>query len=304
MDLKPQKEKITIPTARGLVLPHVADTKDGIRGWTGKIPFALSKEDMNWILLNLLGAVTTSIIATGPYYKHIHKISNATPKSLSVLYQKDLQGVAGREEKFSGGMIKNLKLVFDLNKEISALIELVGGTYLLAQTVGAPPTYSVPASGDYFYTFIKPSGTVGNGFSINGLTTWNHVELNFAPAIEDGTDLSYNYGSAERARLERGGEPGMLITGNAKRIFDEAVNETAWDQDSIITLDFLYGVLDAAGYAFNINLDKLKIMSSPEPEKKGMSLFEETINFQAFIDSADTENTIIIQDTQVTPATQ
>jgi hypothetical protein len=35
-----------------------------------------------------------------------------------------------------------------------------------------------------------------------------------------------------------------------------------------------------------------------------MGLFEETLSFKAFIESVDTENTIIIQDTQQTPATQ
>jgi len=299
VDFSPDKQIIEIPTSRGVPMPNLADMAEGVKAWTGKIPFALAKEDMNWIFLNLLGTVTTSTIAGTPnYYKHIHQISTATPKSLSVLYQHDLAAVANREWRLSGGMIKSLKLVFDLNKEIAVLIELEGGTYLISQTVGTAPTYSVPASGLYFYIFK-------NGlFTINGLTTWNHVELNFAPAIDDSLEASYEYGSDARKRLERAGEPAMLITGTAKRLLDEETNLTAWDAFTTIALTFLYGDIAVAAYALKIELLKLKLITPPKREKKGMGLFEETLTFKAFRDSNDTDNAITILDTQVTPTTQ
>jgi len=301
VDFTPDKQIIEIPTSRGVPMPNLADIGEGVKGWTGKLRFALCKEDMNWIFLNLFGAVTTALIS-GLYYSHTHKISNATPKSLSVLYQHDLATVANREWRLSGGMIKSLKLIFELNKPIMVEIELTGGTYLISQTVGTAPTYSVPGSGLYFYTFK-------NGlFTINALTTWNHVELTFAPALADGLEDSYEYGSDARKRIERAGEPAMLITGTAKRLLDEETNLIAWDQLTTISLDFKYtvagGAMGVAEYAFNVNLDKLKLITPPKREKKGMGLFEETLSFKAFIENADTENTIIIQDTQQTPATQ
>jgi len=295
VDINPIKKMIEVGTSRGIAIDHISDIGEGVKAWEGKLgPFQLSKEDMNWIFLNLLGTVTTTLIS-GSYYKHIHKLSTSTPKSLSGLFQHDLASVANREWRGSGGMIKSLKLIFELNKPIMVEIELVGGTLLLAQTVGTAPTYSVPASGLYFYTFAN------GAFTINSITDWNRVEITFTNTLAEGEELSYNYGSAERVRLER---EGILITGTAKRLLNEETNLTAWTNLTTLTLDFLYGTLDTAAYAFNINLDKLKLTEPPKRKGAGIGLFEETLTFKAFQDTADTDNTIIIQDTQVTPATQ
>ncbi len=297
VDITPDKQIIELPVSRGVPMPNLADIGEGVKAWTGKLKFALSKEDMNWIFLNLFGAVTTTLISGG-YYSHVHLISNTTPKSLSGLFQHDLATVVNREWRLSGGMIKSLKLIFELNKPVMVEVELAGGTYLLAQTVGTAPTYSVPATGLYFYTFKD------GAFTINALTTWNHIELTFAPAIADGLEESYEYGSDARKRLERAGEPAMLITGTAKRLLDEETNLTAWDALTTIGLVFLSGVIANPAYAFKIELTKLKLTTPPKREKKGMSLFEETLSFKAFMESANTENRITINDTQATPATQ
>jgi hypothetical protein len=301
VDISPEKQIIELPVSRGVAMPNLADMAEGVKGWTGKLRFALSKEDMNWLILNLFGAVTTTLISGG-FYTHVHLISNTTPKSLSVLYQHDLVGITTpfkREWQLSGGMIKSLKLIFELNKPVMCEIELVGGTFLLTYPVGTAPTYSVPATDKpYFYTFK-------NGlFTINDLTTWNRVELTFAPAIADGLEDSYEYGSDARKRLERAGEPAMLITGTAKRLLDEETNLAAWDALTTIGLVFLSGVIANPAYAFKIELTKLKLMTPPKRDKKGMGLFEETLSFKAFMESANTENRITINDTQATPVTQ
>jgi len=295
------KEMIEVNTSRAQIMPSLADIAEGTKDWTAKLRFPLAKEDMNWIFLNLFGAVTTSTV-TGSYRKHIHLISAVTPKSLSILYQHDLAGITTpfkREWHLSGGMIKSLKMIFELNKPIMVEVELVGGSYLLTYPVAtAVPAYSVPTSGLYFYTFL-------NGlFTINALTVWNRVELTFAPAIADDLDSSYSYGSAERVRLERAGEPAMLITGTAKRIYDEETNMANWEAFTTFALDFLYpsGGLGNA-YAFEVALGKLKLTAPPQRVSKGMGLFEETLQFKAFQESANTENAITIQDTQVTPVT-
>jgi hypothetical protein len=274
----------------------LTDIAQGIKNYTLKIEGKIPKEAFGYLLLNLLGKVTTTAVAT--YYKHEFVPSVGTPPSLKIQIRNPLDA-DNYEWRLQGAIVKTLELTLAQNQFVKFSIDFVGGSFAKHTTLSAAPSVSIPSAVNPFYLWNSNADIELNAAD----TKVSSMTMTFESMLTDDIDDSYEFGSAERIRLERAaGEDAFKVRGNIKRILQGTEGYTVWNAFTTSTISVLFFDPTASDYYIDVDFAKAKILKLTHTPR-GSDLFEETMEFEAFTSGTATDIKLTYQDKQALPAT-
>jgi len=295
-DVKPNIEPIKEIHLSGRPEMSVNDVKQGVKGWICRIEGFLPKEALGFILLSLFGKVTTPA-PSGGFYTHSFVPSTTSPCSLKLQVRNPL-ATNDTEWRLRGGKVKSFKITFNQNDFVKFTAEFVGGAWARHTTVSSAPSVPVPSSGNVWYLWSStPICTIATAnFPItSGEITYESV------LAEDLTD-SYEFGSSDRVRLERAAtEDAFKVKGTLKAIWQSITAQTAFENATDLAI--VQSFTDDT-YSITNTLSHCKLIEPPSQVAKGLGLFEETVNFEAFTSGTEGDITLAYKDKQAAPVTQ
>jgi hypothetical protein len=312
-EFEPISQDIRASFATGEVMPKLTEFGRGVRDVKGSFTMFANKQQLNWIFLNLFGNVTTTVVGAptgtdgGQGQKHIFTLRQASPFSIAFVLQLPESG-SDTQYQLTGCQITKLDMDWTLNQPIKLTCSFTGAAFAEAAESGAP-SYNLVTTGEAWHKY--PSSTAGLSWTINSTTSWGNVKISFESIYADGIDESFDGSSNIRKRLERAADgPCFKVMGTAQRLFVPTAGMALFTANT--TFEATYKDIaapDGTGYHLGVNLGRCK--SKPNKlVKRGQSIYDESIEFEAFVDAGTFYSTpsndmnVTIVDKQTEPVTQ
>lgn len=291
----PTKQRMDEASAFGVAEKKLSDFAFGVRNWTGRLRGKLSREGLGIMLKNALGAHADT--AHAPFTTHEFTASPSTPASVSALLMHGKSGDAvGWEWQLSGGMVKTLRVIGEINKPMEFEAELAGGKWD-KQAFGTAPTIPVPTSGQHWWAF-------NDGWSINvagSAYAPRSFELVIENSLNDGLEDSYEIQTAaaaanDRVRMERGGNPGIIWKGVFRRLVQASAQIDKFVAGTTGSTTVQAGTEnDTTNYFFLFQMASSIVTDYQLNDSNG--LWEEVITVEGY-QSAATDNKVQYKDKQ------
>ena len=289
--------------ATGQVYPKTTEIVRGVRGITGHLEMLTHKNELAWLILNSLGKVTTTTVASKQ--KHIFILSGNTPKSVAFVVQHPETGLA-RQYQVTGCAITKAVLSWKMNEPIMLACDFTGADFAEAAVSGSPTYNPTPTSSEPYFKYPVSALT----WNINSATAWGNVTITFDFNYADSIEESYEGGSLTRKRLERAAndQAPCKITGVAQRVYTGNSLYGVFNADTSFEA-YYRDILtpDGSSYHLGVNMAVCRPLDYKHI-KRSNGLVDEQITFEAVsnLDTAYTDNdfNITLVDDQTNPATQ
>lgn len=284
------------------------DMASGLRRWAYDCTFNLPKEAFAHPLLYSYGAIVTTVIAT-TWNKHVISINDPTagtdptPPSFSVRILDD-----NREWQLSGGVIATMTIRMALENFWQVQLGIIGGSYSDI-TIGAAPSYTLPAQGRHFLTSDDFDFWVNQATGSAANWTASNWEVTFKRNYAEGATESYSNSSAERIRLSSAGTPAFDVTGSTRRIYDGITQFDLFDAYTQFRMEARtktvspeqLGAEGGSNYLLRMSFEKCYLTSWEIEDSSGIQM--QKLDWRATYAGTATDIQVITQDNLTTPAT-
>jgi hypothetical protein len=181
-DMNVQLEKAVIRETTGVGVASSGSIAVQQRA-EGSLSFNLRSSSIGYVLLSLLGKVTTSTVATG-VYSHQFDILTGNPQfpTLSLAVSRPGQ----QDYKYLRCMATSLEVEFPVDDLVNATAEFVGG----AESTNSSYTVSFPTSDHYFRPFDVVVKIASSVAGLSGATATKLKELSLS--MTNGARVNQN----------------------------------------------------------------------------------------------------------------